>query len=72
MNCSRCDSLVVMDVFVDYHADGGGTSFLGYRCLVCGDIVDATILRHRANHCAPTMPQARRRRAPLAVQRRAQ
>lgn len=70
MKCGRCDGLVVTDVFVDYQADGGGMSFLGYRCPICGDIVDATILRHRERPCAPALHQARRRRGPLAMHRR--
>ncbi|ALA60424.1 hypothetical protein [Nitrospira moscoviensis] len=67
MKCARCASLVVTEVFVDYHADGGGMSFLGYRCPICGDIMDPTILRHRDGACAPTHSHARRRPGPLLV-----
>jgi hypothetical protein len=70
MKCPRCDSLVVTEVFVDYQSDGGGMSFMGYRCPICGDIVDSTILRHRGGPCAPTHSHVRRCRGPLAVQGR--
>ncbi len=50
MDCLRCQSLLIPEVFVDYGASGGAMSFLGYRCLSCGDILDTTILRHRAGH----------------------
>jgi len=50
MRCPRCQSLLISEVFVDYEADGGTMSFLGSRCLICGDILDATTLRHRAAH----------------------
>lgn len=70
MRCQRCESLVVTEVFVDYEAGGGGMSFLGYRCPMCGDILDATILRHRAEPCAPAHHHARRRRAAVLVDRR--
>lgn len=70
VSCLRCGSLVVREVFVDYHADGGAMSFLGYRCLICGDIQDATILRHRVLPAEPVHPHTRRRRAPVAVGRR--
>lgn len=67
MRCPRCQSLAVPEVFVDYEADSGAMSFLGYRCLTCGDVLDATILRHRATHRAPSYSPVRRRRTPLFV-----
>lgn len=45
MRCPRCHSVAVQEVFVDYGSSS--TSFPGYRCVICGDISDATILRHR-------------------------
>lgn len=70
MNCPRCASLVVHEVFVDYEADGGRMSFLGSRCPICGDILDDTILQHRAAPSAPSPHHARRRQAPVLVPRR--
>ncbi len=67
MRCPRCQSLVISEVFVDYEADSGAMSFVGYRCLICGDILDATILRHRDAHLAPSYSHTRKRRAPVFV-----
>ena len=69
MRCPRCQSLAISEVFVDYEADSGAMSFTGYRCLICGDILDATILRHRAEHFAPSYNHSRRRRTPVFVDR---
>jgi hypothetical protein len=60
---------MVSEIFVDYGADSGPISFLGYRCLSCGDILDATILRHRASHLSPMLSSARRRRVPVLAGR---
>ncbi len=46
MTCERCDGLMVSERIFDL----GMSNDLcvdGYRCLLCGDIVDATILENR-------------------------
>lgn len=46
MTCERCDGLMVSERIYDL----GMSNDLcvdGYRCLLCGDVVDATILEHR-------------------------
>lgn len=46
MTCERCDGLMVGERIYDL----GMSNDLcvdGYRCLLCGDVVDATILEHR-------------------------
>lgn len=49
MNCSRCKSgLLVPDHYLDLYAEDGTLWQRGWRCVACGDIVDRTILRHRA------------------------
>jgi len=48
MRCARCHNLLIREIFVDYETDSGPMSFLGYRCVGCGDILDETILHHRA------------------------
>lgn len=70
MSCPRCQSLLVPEIFVDYEADSGAMSFLGYRCVICGDILDTTILRHRANHLSPMVSATRRRRPPVLARRK--
>ncbi len=70
MDCLRCQSLLIPEVFVDYGASGGAMSFLGYRCLSCGDILDTIILRHRAGRSVlrrttPRLPMSARARSAL-------
>jgi RNase P subunit RPR2 len=65
MQCPRCHNLVVSEVFVDYESDGDSMFFLGYRCVICGDIHDATILRHRAARYSPIFHVTRQRRPPI-------
>jgi len=38
---------MVSECFNDYMDDMSRIEFEGYRCLVCGEILDATILEHR-------------------------
>ncbi len=68
MFCPRCRNLVVQEVFVDYESDNGSMSFIGYRCVTCGDIHDATILRHRTGPRSPIFHATRQRRPPVCVE----
>jgi RNase P subunit RPR2 len=70
MRCPRCHNFAVPEVFVDYESDVESMSFLGYRCVICGDIHDATILRHRAVRRAPIFHATRHRRPPLCLERK--
>jgi len=45
MVCPRCDGLMLQEVFVDFAGTDG--SFEGWRCLVCGEIVDPVIASNR-------------------------
>ena len=45
MVCPRCDGLMLQEVFVDFAGMDG--SFEGWRCLVCGEIVDPVIASNR-------------------------
>jgi len=38
---------MVSERFNDYMDDMSRIEFKGYRCLVCGEILDATIIEHR-------------------------
>ncbi len=44
MPCLRCGGLMVSDRFYDYWDDTGQNEFEGYRCLVCGEVVDQVIV----------------------------
>ena len=47
MQCPRCQGLMLTDHFFDLLYDGGHGSFVGWRCLCCGNILDPVILRNR-------------------------
>ncbi len=63
MGCPRCSNLMVEEVFVDMHADTNPLSFKGWRCVICGAIVDSLIARHQANRPQPMFHQTRARKA---------
>ena len=42
MRCNRCNGPMAYEVF--YGADG---TFFGWRCIVCGEIIDPVILENR-------------------------
>lgn len=67
MDCLRCQSVLVQEVFVDYAAGSGAMSFRGYRCITCGDILDPTILRHRAGHRSPLLGVRKKARIPISI-----
>ena len=64
MVCLRCDGLMRREVFIDFAGSDG--SFEGWRCLVCGEIVDPEIYRHRL-----IQSSLRDRLAKVVAQRRA-
>ncbi len=42
MKCHRCGSLMVFERFY-----GSSENFLGWRCVLCGEIIDQLILENR-------------------------
>jgi hypothetical protein len=46
MNCPRCRGLMVIEEFNDYR-DTGEFHFIGFRCLICGEILDPMIFTNR-------------------------
>ena len=46
MQCVRCKGRMVTDYFIDIE-NSGELWMPGWRCLVCGEVVDPLILRHR-------------------------
>jgi hypothetical protein len=47
-SCMRCSGQLVHEMCIDLESDTGCCTFWVLRCLQCGDIVDETILRNRA------------------------
>ena len=42
MKCNRCNGSMIYEKF---YGDGG--TFFGWRCVVCGEIIDQVILKNR-------------------------
>ena len=47
MTCERCDGLMVSERICDLQGLSSDLCADGYRCLLCGNIVDTTILENR-------------------------
>lgn len=47
MTCERCEGLMVSEKICDLQGMNSDLCVNGYRCLRCGNIVDATILENR-------------------------
>lgn len=59
MRCPRCKGMMVKERFQDIEDDTGQIYFHGWRCLVCGEILDPVIVTNRQQ------PMVRRRRRKL-------
>ena len=55
MTCERCDGLMVSEQIFD-HGLSNDLRVDGYRCLLCGDVVDATIIEHRKRSTGAVEP----------------
>jgi hypothetical protein len=55
MTCERCDGLMVSEQIYDLQGTNSDLCTNGYRCLLCGNVIDATILENRRQSTeAPT------------------
>ncbi len=66
MTCDRCNGLMVEEQICDLQGRSSSLLVDGYRCLLCGDLVDALILENRKrstdsaqaiSFTSPRMPQ---------------
>lgn len=60
MECPRCHGIMVQDVFEDLQDDTGSLSFQGWRCIICGEILDPVIANNRASRPTPLLGRARK------------
>ena len=60
MGCPRCHNLMVEETFVDLHVSPRASTFTGWRCVICGEILDPIILQNRTRHPEPQYGRARR------------
>jgi hypothetical protein len=63
MDCPRCKSMMIEDVFEDLSDDTGLLSFPGWRCVTCGEILDPLIMKNRAARPSPLVGRARQKLA---------
>ena len=59
MGCPRCHNLMVEETFVDLQVSPSVSSFTGWRCMSCGEILDPIILQNRTRHPEPQYGRAR-------------
>jgi hypothetical protein len=52
MTCERCKGLMVSEQICDLQGMSSNQRANGYRCLLCGDLVDAVILGNRRRSTA--------------------
>lgn len=53
MECPRCHTEMFEEEFNDLNDDTGYLGFRGWRCILCGEIVDSVILSNRKRRPAP-------------------
>jgi hypothetical protein len=59
MGCPRCHNLMMEEMFVDWETSPRVSSFRGWRCVICGEILDPIILQNRTLHPVPQYGRAR-------------
>ena len=47
MTCQRCHGLMVVDHYIDLQDDSGNLWMRAWRCISCGDVLDAQIRSRR-------------------------
>jgi len=61
MHCPRCKGVMVRDVFEDLMDDTGSLFFNGWRCIICGEILDPVIANNRDTSPSPLIGRARKK-----------
>lgn len=61
MDCPRCKSMMVQDIFEDLEDDTGNLCFRGWRCIICGEILDPVIVTNRDSRPSPLLGRARKK-----------
>jgi hypothetical protein len=59
MKCPRCTGLMMRDSYLDLEDEAGQYWFVAWRCLICGEVLDPVILKHRNSRPAPMLDHAR-------------
>ncbi|GJL55662.1 MAG: hypothetical protein NPIRA02_27940 [Nitrospirales bacterium] len=61
MECPRCKGIMVSDSFEDVADDTGALKFSGWRCILCGEILDPVIAANRQSHHEPLLGRSRKK-----------
>ena len=56
MTCERCDGLMVSEQICDLQGMNSDLCVDGYRCLLCGNLVDTVILENRSRSTGAVEP----------------
>jgi len=65
MKCSRCNGFMVVEDCLDTKGEEGQLWIRALRCIMCGNLIDPIINRHRDGFRAQVLPYRNRvRRAP--------
>ena len=61
MQCPRCKGVMVEGIFEDLNDDTGSLQFKGWRCIICGEILDSVITSNRESRPSPLVGRARKK-----------
>lgn len=61
MTCDRCNGLMVSERIYDFQGMSSDLCVDGYRCLLCGNLVDTVILENRSRSTDAGEPMTLRR-----------
>lgn len=61
MKCLRCQGLMVSHTMEDAGAPTSSGSFFGWKCLLCGEVIDAVIAANRRERPEPSHDRTRPR-----------
>lgn len=60
MRCPRCFGKMAYECFQDMEDDTGNLFFYGWRCILCGEILDSVIMSNRKNRPEPLVSKNRK------------
>lgn len=63
MNCSRCQGLMCAVDFLLSASTSGQDCSSGWRCIICGDIIDAVIVWNRIRTKSPRLSPSKQKPA---------
>lgn len=55
MQCARCSGLMVFEQFISKTASNAVYGYEGWRCVVCGEVIDEIIIKNRNRVVIPNL-----------------